>query len=189
MAKSLIVVMVVAEWFRRVCWIPSQPPLAIRAALRDIPEMAFWEVAKIRERKLTISSTEASVVRLVESEKVPFADNSFYQPILAGEAEGYPIFTGIQTAESGYETPPHQHPYLEVLHILDGEMEAWLVGSEGEKIHLSRGDTITLPPNRMHVFRAVGDTTLRLLGTHLSAQRIVEFGDGSRSVMGNDEGR
>ena len=68
--------------------------------------------------------TEASVVRLSESQRVSFAENSSYKPILTGEAGGYPIFTGIQTAEPGYETPPHQHPYLEVLHILEGSAEA-----------------------------------------------------------------
>ncbi|MCB1739004.1 MAG: hypothetical protein KDK91_01440, partial [Gammaproteobacteria bacterium] len=61
-----------------------------------------------------------SVIRLSESDKVPFAEDSYYQPILNGEAGGFPIYTGIQTAEPGYETKPHQHPYLEVLHILDG---------------------------------------------------------------------
>ena len=131
--------------------------------------------------------THANVVRLSESAKVAFADNSFYQPILNGEAGGYPIYTGIQTAEPGYETPPHQHPYLEVLHILEGTAEAWLVGKEDQKVRLLRGDTITLPPNQPHIFRAVGDETLRLLGTHVSAQRIVNYADGTQVVMGKND--
>lgn len=136
-----------------------------------------------------MTDSDARVVRLSESEKVPFAENSFYQPILTGEAGGYPIFTGIQTAEPGYRTPPHQHPYLEVLHILEGTAEAWLVGAEDEKIQLTRGDTIALPPNQSHVFRVVGNETLRLLGTHLSAQRIVDYDDGNRTTMGASETR
>ncbi len=128
--------------------------------------------------------TDAKVVRLSESEKVTFAENSFYQPILNGEAGGYPIYTGIQTAEPGYETAPHQHPYVEVLHILEGAAQAWLVGKEDEMVQLMPGDTITLPPNQLHVFRAVGNQTLRLLGTHVSAQRIVNYDDGSQVVMG-----
>ncbi len=128
--------------------------------------------------------TEASVVRLSESERVSFAENSYYQPILTGEAGGYPIFTGIQTAEPGYETPPHQHPYLEVLHILEGSAEAWLVGKEDEMVCLNPGDTIALPAHQAHVFRVAGDETLRLLGTHISPQRIVNFSDGGESTMG-----
>lgn len=134
-----------------------------------------------------MTTTDARVIRLSDSEKVPFAENSFYQPILNGEAGGFPIFTGIQTAEPGYQTPPHQHPYLEVLHILEGTAEAWLVGQEDGKVQLNAGDTIALPPHQLHVFRAVGDTTLRLLGTHLSEQRIVDYDDGSQSKMGAKE--
>lgn len=136
-----------------------------------------------------MTTPEARVIRLSESDKIPFAENSYYQPILTGEAGGYPIFTGIQTAEPGYQTQPHQHPYLEVLHILDGTAEAWLVGTEDEKIQLTRGDTIALPPNQPHVFRVVGDETLRLLGTHLSPQRIVKYDDGEQTVMGANESR
>jgi len=52
---------------------------------------------------------------------------------------------------------------------------------------LTRGDTIALPPNQPHVFRVVGDETLRLLGTHLSPQRIVNYDDGKQTVMGANE--
>ena len=131
-----------------------------------------------------MKNAKTKVIRLSESAIVPFADNSFYQPILDGEAGGFPIFTGIQTAEPGYETPPHQHPYLEVLHVLEGQMEAWLVANEDEKFLMNPGDTITLPANQLHIFRVAGSSTLRILGTHVSPQRIVDFGDGSRSVMG-----
>ena len=65
--------------------------------------------------------------------------------------------------------------------------EAWLVGKEDEKVRLNAGDTIALPPDQPHVFRVAGDTTLRLLGTHISPQRIVKFDDGSESVMGTAE--
>ena len=131
-----------------------------------------------------MTTDRINVIRLNESERVPFAKNSYYQPILNGEAGGYPIFTGIQTAEAGYQTQPHQHPYVEVLHILEGTAEAWLVGKEDEKVRLAPGDTIALPANQSHIFRVAGDEALRLLGTHLSAQRIVKYDDGTQSVMG-----
>lgn len=134
-----------------------------------------------------MTTTNISVIRLNESDKVSFAENSYYQPILKGEAGGFPIFTGIQTAQAGYQTQPHQHPYVEVLHILEGSAEAWLVGEEDSKVCLMPGDTITLPANRLHIFRVVGEETLRLLGTHLSGQRIVKYDDGTQSVMGKVE--
>lgn len=134
-----------------------------------------------------MTTNNINVARLAQIEKIPFAENSSYQPILNGEAGGLPIFTGIQTAEPGYQTQAHQHPYVEVLHILEGIAEAWLVEKEDEKVRLMPGDTITLPANQSHIFRAVGEQTLRLLGTHLSPQRIVNFDDGKQSVMGNSD--
>ena len=71
-----------------------------------------------------------------------------------------------------------------MLHVLEGTAEAWLVGKEDEKVCLTSGDTIALPPDRPHIFRVVGDETLRLLGTHLSPRRIVKYDDGTETVMG-----
>ena len=132
---------------------------------------------------MTIS--EAKVIRLADSERVTFSEDSFYQPIVNGEAGGYPVFTGIQTAEPGYETPPHAHPYIEILHILEGSAEAWLVGKEDAKVRLETGDTIVLPANQLHIFRVAGENTLRLLGTHVSPQRIVNYSDGETVIMGS----
>ncbi len=127
--------------------------------------------------------TKPTVIRLDTSEKVMLSPDSSYQPILNREVGDFPIFTGIQTAEPGYQTRPHEHPYLEVLHILEGTAEAWLVDAEEEKTVLKAGDTIALPANQPHVFRVVGDQTLRLLGTHISSKRVVHYADGDTTVM------
>src|SRR5712691_6862796 len=122
---------------------------------------------------------EPQVVRLADSEIVKFGPDAYYQPIL-GDAEGTtPIRTGIQTSEPGYVAPMHSHPYLEVLHILDGTAEAWVEG--GDRVTLRKGDTIALPPDVPHSFRVVGDQALRLLGTHVSPKRIVDYKDGGRT--------
>jgi quercetin dioxygenase-like cupin family protein len=119
-----------------------------------------------------------TVVRLDEVEIVKFGPDACYQPII-GDAEGTtPIRTGIQTSQPGYAAPMHSHPYLEILHILDGTAEAWLEGQEDSKVLLRKGDTIALPPDVPHTFRVVGDEALRLLGTHVSPRRIVNFRDG-----------
>lgn len=125
--------------------------------------------------------TDLKVVRLADTETVSFGPLSNYQPIIGDDAGTTPIRTGIQTAQPGYQAPLHSHPYLEVLHILDGVAEAWMEGREAEKIVLRRGDTIALPPGVPHSFRVVGDQPLRLLGTHASPKRIVEYKDGGRS--------
>lgn len=124
---------------------------------------------------------ELKVIRLDEREIVKFGPDAIYQPILGDEAGTTPIRTGIQTSQPGYVAPVHSHPYLEVLHILDGVAEAWIDGREQEKVTLRRGDTIAIPPTVPHSFRVVGDEVLRLLGTHVSPKRIVDYQDGAKS--------
>jgi mannose-6-phosphate isomerase-like protein (cupin superfamily) len=124
---------------------------------------------------------EPRIVRLDETEIVKFGPDAHYQPILGDDEGSTPIRTGIQTSQPGYVAPMHSHPYLEVLHILDGVAEAWVEGGEDRKVTLRKGDTIALPPDVPHAFRVVGDTELRLLGTHVSPTRIVHYRDGGHS--------
>jgi quercetin dioxygenase-like cupin family protein len=125
--------------------------------------------------------SEPRVVRLEETEKVSFGPLSHYQPIIGDDAGTTPVRTGIQTAQPGYVAPVHSHPYLEILHILDGEAEAWVDGQEERTVRLRAGDTIAMPPDTPHAFRVVGDQVLRLLGTHASPRRIVTYKDGAES--------
>jgi mannose-6-phosphate isomerase-like protein (cupin superfamily) len=121
---------------------------------------------------------EAKIVKLAETEVVSFGPLAHYQPIIGDDEGTTPVRTGIQTSQPGYVAPVHSHPYLEILHILDGTAEAWLEGREDEKVVLGKGDTIALPPGAPHSFRVVGDVPLRLLGTHVSPTRIVNYQDG-----------
>src|SRR5207253_1621731 len=100
---------------------------------------------------------DMKVVRLSETEVVKFGPDATYQLILGDDDGNTPIRTGIQTSEPGYVAPVHSHPYTEVLHNLDGVAEAWMDGQEDRKVRLEKGDTIALPPNVPHSFRAVGD--------------------------------
>jgi quercetin dioxygenase-like cupin family protein len=122
--------------------------------------------------------SEAKVVKLEDTERVSFGPLAYYQPIIGDDEGTTPVRTGIQTSQPGYVAPVHSHPYLEILHILDGTAEAWMEGQEDRAVVLRRGDTIALPPNAPHSFRVVGDEPLRLLGTHVSPRRIVEYRDG-----------
>jgi mannose-6-phosphate isomerase-like protein (cupin superfamily) len=125
--------------------------------------------------------SDPQVVRLDETERVSFGPLSHYQPIIGDDAGTTPLRTGIQTARPGYVAPVHSHPYLEVLHILEGSAEAWIEGREDRAVLLRKGDTIALPPHTPHSFRVVGDEELRLLGTHASPTRIVDYKDGGAS--------
>ncbi|SRR5712692_2253000 len=95
-----------------------------------------------------------------ETEVVSFGPDSVYQLIIGDDAGTTPIRTGIQTAQPSYVAPVNSHPYLEILHILDGAAEAWMDGQEDRK---------ELPGRRRDV--------LRLLGTYVSPKRIVDYRD------------
>jgi len=122
-----------------------------------------------------------TVVRLHETERVNFGPLSQYQPIIGDDAGTTPLRTGIQTAQPGYQAPLHSHPYVEVLHILEGSAEAWMEGGEATPIVLEVGDTLAIPENTAHSFRVRGDRPLRLLGTHASPKRLVTYKDGAPS--------
>jgi mannose-6-phosphate isomerase-like protein (cupin superfamily) len=124
---------------------------------------------------------EPVIVRLEQTERVSFGPLSTYQLIIGDDEGTTPVRTGIQTAQPGYQAPVHQHPYVEILHILDGAAEAWIDGREGEAVVLKKGDTMAIPPDTPHSFRVVGGETLRLLGTHTSPKRIVAYKDGAAS--------
>ena len=121
---------------------------------------------------------DMKVIRLAETEVVTFGPDAVYQLIIGDDVGTTPVRTGIQTSQPGYVAPVHSHPYLEILHILDGTAEAWIDGRDESKVRLEKGDTIALPANVPHSFRVVGDQVLRLLGTHVSPKRIVTYKDG-----------
>jgi mannose-6-phosphate isomerase-like protein (cupin superfamily) len=124
---------------------------------------------------------DITVIRLDDTERVSFGPLSHYQPIVGDDAGSTPVRTGIQTAQPGYAAPVHSHPYIEILHILDGVAEAWIDGRPDSLVVLRKGDTIAVPPETPHAFRVVGDQVLRLLGTHVSPKRIVNYRDGATS--------
>jgi quercetin dioxygenase-like cupin family protein len=122
--------------------------------------------------------SQLKVVRLAETSTVKFGPDAVYQ-LLIGDDEGTtPVRVGIQTSEPGYEASLHAHPYLEILHVLEGRGEFWLEGEEDDKAVLGPGDTVALPPGVNHSFRVVGADTLRTLGIHASPRRLVSYRDG-----------
>ena len=129
------------------------------------------------------------VIRYEAAAAVAFGPLSEYRALVTDDYSDLTIRTGIQICRPGYEAKPHWHPYIEVLHVLDGEAEAWEVGREQFRAVLRAGDTVVIPARTWHSFRVSGEHTLRLLGTHLSNQRIVHYDDGSTSVGGKAPAR
>src|SRR5262245_38663686 len=120
----------------------------------------------------------ARVIRLTDTEVVSFGPASNYRPIVGDETGTTPVRTGIQTCLPGYEAPLHCHPYMEIIHVLDGALEVRLEGAENEAALLRRGDTIEIQPGTWHGFRVNGAETARLLGIHASPLRIVQYKPG-----------
>ena len=124
------------------------------------------------------------VIRYEAAPPVAFGPLSEYRSLVSDDYPDLTVRTGIQTARPGYETRRHWHPYVEILHILDGAAEAWEQGREQSKVTLRAGDTLVISARTWHSFRVIGDETLRLLGTHLSNKRVVHYDDGTTSLGG-----
>src|SRR5947199_10013940 len=103
---------------------------------------------------------ELKVVRLDETEVVKFGPDAIYQLILGDDEGTTPIRTGIQTSQPGYVAPVHSHPYMEVLHILDGMDEAWVDGREVEKEKIRKGVTTAIQTHVPQHIRVVSDVVL-----------------------------
>jgi quercetin dioxygenase-like cupin family protein len=125
----------------------------------------------VEEPFMRTGGAEAKVIRSADVEPVSFGPLAEYRR-LTGQ-DGLPIFTGIQTCAPGYATPLHWHPYVECLFVLEGVMEACVEGQEDMPARLEAGDMIALPADTPHIFRTVGEQTLRILGIHASPVRIV----------------
>jgi mannose-6-phosphate isomerase-like protein (cupin superfamily) len=125
------------------------------------------------------------VIRYEAAPEVGFGPLSEYRALVSDDYSDLTVRTGIQTARPGYETRLHWHPYVEILHILDGAAEAWEQGAEQSRVTLRAGDTLVIPARTWHSFRVAGDETLRLLGTHVSDKRIVHYDDGTTSLGAN----
>src|SRR5439155_26083574 len=93
---------------------------------------------------------DMKVIRLAETEVVKFGPDAVYQLIIGDDEGTTPIRTGIQTSGPGYVAPVHSHPYMEVLHILDGVAEPWVDGHESRKLTSRKVYTIAIPPEVPH---------------------------------------
>jgi quercetin dioxygenase-like cupin family protein len=116
-----------------------------------------------------------SPIRHADRPTVTFPGGAVYRPIIGDDTgDGIPVRTGIQVSPPGYQTPPHAHPYAEILTVLEGTGEAWVDGGD-DMMPLEPGVTIVIPAYRVHGFRATGDRPLVTYGIHTSDKRVVTY--------------
>jgi mannose-6-phosphate isomerase-like protein (cupin superfamily) len=116
-----------------------------------------------------------TVIREDDRPVVDFPGGATYRALIGDDnGEGIPLRTGIQTSQPGYATREHSHPYVEVLTVLSGRGEAWLDGEAGT-VAMEPGVTISIPAERVHGFRVLGDEPLVTYGIHSFGKRIVNF--------------
>lgn len=121
------------------------------------------------------------VSRLDETELVSYGPKSDLR-VLVGNAEGTtPIRAALQTCQPGYDVPYHCHPYIEYLFVLDGSATFHIEGGAPDggvaTVTLGKGDTVELHPQVWHAFSTSRDEVTRLLGVHLSSERVVNYRD------------
>lgn len=64
-----------------------------------------------------------TVIRQAERPNVTLPGGALYKPIIGDDTgDGLSVRTGIQNSPPGYATPPHSHPYVEVLTVLEGRV-------------------------------------------------------------------
>jgi quercetin dioxygenase-like cupin family protein len=116
-----------------------------------------------------------SLIRHADRPTVTFPGGAVYRAIIGDDTgDGLPVRTGIQVSPPGYRTPPHSHPYPEILTVLEGTGEAWLDGDAG-RVALEPGVTVAIPAHRVHGFCATGDRPLVTFGIHASDKRVVDY--------------
>jgi quercetin dioxygenase-like cupin family protein len=77
--------------------------------------------------------------------------------------------------------PFHSHPYIEYLLVLDGSATFTIEVDGVQRVELQKGDTVELYPGVWHAFTTSSEEVTRLLGIHLSPERIVHYKPGIKT--------
>ena len=121
------------------------------------------------------------VTRIADTKLVSYGPQSDLRVLIGDESRSTPIRAALQTCQPGYEVPYHCHPYIEYLMVLDGSA-AFEIEAEGvQRVELQKGDTVELHPGVWHAFTTSAVEVTRLLGIHLSSERIVNYKPGVKT--------
>jgi quercetin dioxygenase-like cupin family protein len=121
------------------------------------------------------------VTRLADTQLVSYGPQSDLRVLIGDESKSTPIRAALQTCQPGYDVPFHCHPYIEYLMVLEGGA-AFTIEIDGvQKVELQKGDTVELHPGVWHAFTTSPNEVTRLLGIHLSPERIVNYKPGVKT--------
>src|SRR3982750_2170823 len=120
------------------------------AAQQNVGPHRFPSPVSVQFPKELLMVDPLKVIRYEAAEAIAFGPLSDYRALVSDDCSDLTIRTGIQTCRPGYEAKPHWHPYVEILHILDGAAEAWEVGRENSAVMLRAGDTVVIPARTWH---------------------------------------
>lgn len=121
------------------------------------------------------------VSRIAETERVSYGPQSDLRVLVGDAAGSTPIRAALQTCQPGYDVPYHCHPYIEYLFVLEGSATFSIEVDGVQIVELGKGDTVELHPGVWHAFSTSRSEVTRLLGIHLSPQRIVNYKPGVKT--------
>lgn len=121
------------------------------------------------------------VMRIADAPLVSYGPKSDLRVLIGDETGSTPIRAALQTCQPGYEVPYHCHPYIEYLMVLEGAATFDIEVDGVQTVELHKGDTVELHPEVWHSFTTSKQEVTRLLGIHLSPDRIVNYKPGVKT--------
>ncbi|MCE9659037.1 MAG: cupin domain-containing protein [Burkholderiales bacterium] len=121
------------------------------------------------------------VSRIADTDLVSYGPQSDLRVLVGDASRSTPIRIALQTCQPGYEVPYHCHPYIEYLIVLDGSAAFAIEAGGVQNVELHKGDTVELHPGVWHAFTTSPTEVTRLLGIHLSSERIVNYKPGVKT--------
>jgi quercetin dioxygenase-like cupin family protein len=122
-----------------------------------------------------------TVRKFSDAEKVSYGPSSDLAVLVGNDDGSTPIRAALQTCQPDYDVPVHCHPYIEYLIVLEGSAEFRIETNGMQKVVLQQGDCVELLPGTWHAFTTGSNHVTRLLGIHVSPDRIVNYKPGVKT--------
>ncbi|MGE3863566.1 MAG: cupin domain-containing protein [Burkholderiaceae bacterium] len=119
--------------------------------------------------------------KLADTELVSYGSQSDLRVFIGDEQRSTPVRVALQTCQPGYDVPSHCHPYIEYLIVVEGAAEFRIESDGIQTVELRQGDVVELHPGVWHAFTTTPECVTRLLGIHISDERIVNYREGVKT--------
>lgn len=122
------------------------------------------------------------IKRLEDAEYVSYGPASELHVLIGDADQSTPIRSALQTCQPNYHVPFHSHPYIEYLIVMQGGAEFKIEQEDGVKTAvLTEGDCVELQANTWHSFTTQDEGVTKLLGIHISPERLVNYKPGVKT--------